>query len=54
MTEFWLQQSSKFIHIDYFAVFGEEAEYPGVLEVSQDVAELREPQGEYHLLDGVQ
>lgn len=50
-AEFWITLRGKFIHIRYFAVRDEEGEYKGVLEVSQDVTEIRKLQGQKRLLD---
>jgi len=50
-AEFWITLRGKFIHIRYFAVRDEKGEYKGVLEVSQDVTDIRELQGQKRLLD---
>ncbi len=50
-AEFWLTLEGRFIHIRYFAVRDENGEYRGVLEVTQDVTEIRELEGERQLLD---
>lgn len=49
-AEFWIDKGGKFIHIRYFPLF-EEGIYRGVIEVSQDIAPLRELTGEKRLLD---
>jgi DUF438 domain-containing protein len=41
----------KFIHIEYFALRDREGNYLGTLEVSQDLTEKRELQGEQRLLN---
>lgn len=51
VAEFWINLRGKFIHIRYFAVRDEESKYLGVLEVTQDLTELRKLQGEKRLLD---
>ncbi|MDD3274081.1 MAG: PAS domain-containing protein, partial [Bacteroidales bacterium] len=50
-AEFWITLRGKFIHIRYFAVRDEKGGYKGVLEVSQDVTDIRELQGQKRLLD---
>ena len=51
VAEFWIQSRDRFIHIRYFAVRDEAGLYKGCLEVSQDVAAVRQLQGEQRLLD---
>jgi DUF438 domain-containing protein len=50
-AEFWIEFKGRFIHISYFAVRDEEEKYRGVIEMSQDVTEIRELEGEKRLLD---
>ncbi|MFW6049075.1 MAG: DUF438 domain-containing protein [Candidatus Bipolaricaulota bacterium] len=50
-AEFWLQLGPKFVHIRYFPVRNEEGDYLGTLEVTQDIKEIRELEGERKLLD---
>ncbi|MGB9893043.1 MAG: PAS domain-containing protein [Candidatus Saccharicenans sp.] len=50
-AEFWIQIEGRFIHIRYFAVRDENGNYRGCLEVSQDVTEIRQLQGQRRLLD---
>lgn len=47
---FWINMKGKFIHIEYFALRDEEGEYLGTLEVSQNLTEKRELEGEQRLL----
>lgn len=47
---FWIQMGDKFIHIEYFAVRNENGDYLGTLEMSQDIAPLRQLKGEQRLL----
>jgi DUF438 domain-containing protein len=47
---FWIQMGGKFIHIEYFAIRNKNGEYLGTLEVSQDLTELRQLEGEQRLL----
>jgi DUF438 domain-containing protein len=50
VAEFWIQMGERFVHIRYFAVRDEEGEYLGTLEVTQDIAPLRDLEGERRLL----
>ena len=50
-AEFWIQFKEKFIHIRYFAIRDEEKNYKGVIEMSQDVSEIKALEGEKRLLD---
>jgi PAS domain S-box-containing protein len=47
---FWIQMDGKFIHIEYFALRDESGNYLGTLEVSQDLTEKRQLEGEQRLL----
>ncbi|MFA6570003.1 MAG: DUF438 domain-containing protein [Bacteroidota bacterium] len=47
---FWINMHGKFILIEYFALRGEDGEYLGTLEVSQDATNTRALQGEQRLL----
>ncbi|MEM5947642.1 DUF438 domain-containing protein [Spirochaetia bacterium 38H-sp] len=51
IAEFWLTINDKFIHIRYFPIYDDKGEYQGVIEVSQDVTEIRALEGERRLLD---
>ncbi|HDP98009.1 MAG TPA: DUF438 domain-containing protein [bacterium] len=50
-SAFWIQMDGKFIMIEYFAMRNENGEYLGTLEVSQDLTEKRQLEGEQRLLD---
>ncbi len=50
-AEFWLTLNDRFIHIRYFAIRDAQGTYKGVVEVSQDVTEIRKLKGENRLLD---
>ena len=50
-ADFWIQTKGRFIHIRYFALRNARGEYMGTIEVSQDVTEIRNLQGEKRLLD---
>ncbi len=51
VAEFWIQFKGRFIHVRYFAVRDEEKNYKGVIEMSQDVTDIRKLEGERRLLD---
>lgn len=46
---FWLQKGGKFILIRYYAVRDEENNYLGVVELTEEISELRELEGEKRL-----
>ncbi len=48
---FWIQMKGKFIKIEYFALRGEDGEYLGTLEVSQDLTGNRALEGERRILE---
>lgn len=50
-ADFWIQMNGKFIHIRYYAVFDDEGIYRGTIEVTQDITEIRQLQGEKRLID---
>jgi hypothetical protein len=47
---FWINMGGKLIHIEYFALRNEKGEYLGTLEVSQNLNEYRELEGEQRIL----
>ncbi|MBN1697216.1 MAG: DUF438 domain-containing protein [Spirochaetales bacterium] len=51
VAEFWLTINGRFIHIRYFALYDKADVYRGVIEVSQDVTDIRALEGERRLLD---
>ena len=51
VAEFWINFKGKVIHIRYFAVRDHEQKYKGVIEVSQDVTDIKKLEGEQRLLD---
>lgn len=51
IAEFWINFRGKVIHIRYFAVRDKDKKYKGVIEVSQDITEIKKIQGEKRLLD---
>ena len=50
-AEFWIQMNGRFLHIRYFAVRDSSGIYKGTLEVSQDVTDIRNLEGQKRLLD---
>lgn len=50
-ADFWIQMKDHFIYIRYFALYNEQGEYRGTMEVSQDVTDIRNLSGEQRLLD---
>jgi hypothetical protein len=47
---FWIKMQGKFIHIEYYALHDEKGEYLGTLEVSQDLTDLKNLEGEKRIL----
>jgi DUF438 domain-containing protein len=50
-AEFWIRMKDRFVHIRYFAVRDAAGAYRGCLEVTQDVTDIRNLQGERRLLE---
>jgi PAS domain S-box-containing protein len=50
-ASFWIQMKGEMILIQYFAVRDEDGKYRGVVEVSQEITEIQNIQGEKRLLD---
>ena len=50
-ADFWINFKGRFILIQYFAVRNNKGEYKGVIEVSQDITEIKSLEGEKRLLD---
>lgn len=50
-AEFWITFKERFIHIRYFALRDKENNYKGVIEMSQDITEIKNLSGEKRLLD---
>ncbi len=46
---FWINLKGRFIHIEYFALRGQDGKYLGTLEVSQDLTEKRKLEGEQRI-----
>ncbi|MBN2417138.1 DUF438 domain-containing protein [bacterium] len=51
VAEFWIQMDGKFIHIRYFPLYDKSGTYRGVIEVSQEVSNIKKLEGERRLLD---
>ena len=51
VESFWIQMKDKFLLIQYFAIRNSKGEYKGVIEVSQDVSDIRKLEGERRLID---
>lgn len=47
---FWINVKGKFIHIEYFALRNKAGDYLGTLEVSQDLTDYRNLEGEQRIL----
>jgi PAS domain S-box-containing protein len=50
-ASFWIQMKGEMILIQYFDVRDEDGKYRGVVEVSQEITEIQNIQGEKRLLD---
>ncbi len=50
-AEFWINLKDKFVYIQYFAVRDEKGSYRGVLEVTMDIKDIKNINGEKRLLD---
>jgi DUF438 domain-containing protein len=49
--DFWIDFKEMFVHIRYYAVRGEQGEYLGTLEVTQDIKPIRDLVGEKRLVE---
>src|ERR1700690_2013990 len=50
VAEFWINFQNKFVHIRYFVVRNDEGQYLGTVELTQNLAPLRQLSGERRLL----
>ncbi|WP_303921281.1 DUF438 domain-containing protein [Draconibacterium sediminis] len=50
-ASFWIKMKGEFILIQYFAVRDQSGNYKGVIEVSQEISEIKALEGEKRLLD---
>jgi PAS domain S-box-containing protein len=51
VTSFWINKKGEKLLIQYFAIRDNEGNYKGVVEVSQEISEIQQLQGEKRLLD---
>jgi PAS domain S-box-containing protein len=50
-AEFWIGHQGRLIHIRYFPVRDSNGDYLGILEVTQDITDIKKLEGEKRLLD---
>ncbi|KAB3532075.1 PAS domain-containing protein [Alkaliphilus serpentinus] len=50
-VDFWIQMKGMFIYIQYFSVRDKEGSFMGTLEVTQNIAGIRELNGEKGLME---
>ncbi len=50
-ADFWIKMNGEYIMIQYFAVRDENKNYKGVIEVSQEITDIKAIEGEKRLLD---
>lgn len=50
-ASFWIRMKGEFILIQYFAIRDEQGNYRGVIEVTQEITEIKELEGERRLLN---
>ena len=50
-AEFWIDVKDRLVYIRYFAIRDGEGTYKGTIEVSQDITDIKELEGERRLLD---
>lgn len=50
-AEFWINFGGRVIHIRYFALRDKERNYKGVMEITQDITDIKNIEGERRLLD---
>ncbi|MFA5341215.1 MAG: DUF438 domain-containing protein [Clostridia bacterium] len=48
--DFWIKMGDRYVYIRYFAVRGDNKEYLGVVEITQNIAPIQELQGEKRLM----
>jgi DUF438 domain-containing protein len=51
VASFWINMKGQKLLIQYFAIRDEKGNYKGVVEVSQEISEIQNLQGEKRLLD---
>jgi DUF438 domain-containing protein len=50
-ASFWINFKGRLIYIRYFAVRDDQKNYKGVVEMSQDITDLKDIEGEKRLLE---
>ena len=50
-AEFWINFKNSFIHIRFFAIRDKDRNYKGVMEITQDVTDIKSLKGEKRILD---
>lgn len=50
-ADFWLKMGEMFVYIRYFAIRNSDGEYVGTLEVTQNIADIKQLSGEKRILD---
>jgi len=53
VADFWLNLGPKMVYIKYIALRDSQKRYIGTLEVTQDIAPLRELEGEKRIYDAL-
>jgi len=51
VAEFWIHVGESLVHIRYFAVRKKDGKYLGTLEVTQDITDIKNIEGEKRLLE---
>jgi hypothetical protein len=51
VAEFWIEFKGRLVYIRYFPLWGKDGEYLGVIEVTQDITDIKRIEGEKRLLD---
>ena len=51
VADFWINLKGRVVYIRYFAVRNRDNKYAGVLEVTQDITDIKKIEGEKRLLD---
>ncbi|MGY4706478.1 PAS domain-containing protein [Candidatus Bipolaricaulota sp. J31] len=51
VAEFWIDHGGRLVYIRYLPVWGRDGEYLGVIEVTQDITDIKKIEGQKRLLD---
>ena len=51
VTNFWFNYRGRLIYVRYFAVRDKDKNYKGVIEMSQDITDIKTIEGERRLLE---